>query len=190
MREKKHGYIKTVSLRGVKKKPDAPVEPPAPVQIPRDSAFEEEDQEYLHFDDLSEFASEVKKRTRPDLDAVKVEFLWKRIGGEKAKREILGKCVKPAPLVKFFVDVDFIIWLGADNVARFKPTSKQLEALVFHELGHIYASEGVKSLIGHDFEAFCSEVEQYGMWKSDLLAAGGSFKVQLDLFEQKQKEQT
>lgn len=74
---------------------------------------------------------------------------------------------------KYVVVLDDEFWRGASPMER--------EALVWHELAHCrhaidkygaerYDRDGlpVYELVSHDIEAFKSEVEQFGAWKSDI----------------------
>jgi len=109
--------------------------------------------------------------------------VWKRQGGQKGGRSTLGKCTKPGGLTRFYSGHDWVIWVAADHARQLKLDVHQVEALLYHELLHC-ALEGdppVPAIVGHDVEAFLSEVEEYGLWKTDLAAAGTVFGRQLSL---------
>lgn len=109
----------------------------------------------------------------------KIVYLWKEKGGEGGGRAILGKCVRPSGLTDYFASaaetssgveekVDFVIWAAADhlrnNIARFRTVC----ALVFHELKHTSYEKGNFTVQGHEFEGFAREIEEFGMWKTDI----------------------
>ena len=99
---------------------------------------------------------------------LRVAYRWKREGGADGGRATLGKCVKAAPLVKHFGEIDFVIWLAADHLLVSGFTRYQVEALVFHELLHTARVSGKPKTVPHDAELFVAEVERYGLWKTDL----------------------
>lgn len=112
----------------------------------------------------------------------RIRYLWKAKGGASKGQVKLGKCVKTSGALSFFSDVDYIVWLAADNVRDAMFTYRQVEALMFHELCHIETNEGDDSddtpaIKGHDAEVFLAEIQRYGMWRTDLQRFG-----QLDMF--------
>lgn len=109
--------------------------------------------------------------------------LWKRSGGEKARKATLGQTQRAGGLVRFFAETEFVIWLAADHLRTLEVTRQQLEALLFHELCHIAwdPQRGRRMLVGHDFQGFLAEVKEYGAWISDLEAAAKVMQ-QLPLF--------
>lgn len=90
-------------------------------------------------------------------------WLWKRAGGRRQGRAVLGGATKPTGLVRHFSGQQFVFWLAADHCRGF--TGRQIEAAVWHELSHTALNEdGAFCLIGHDFEGFVTEVKRYGAW--------------------------
>jgi len=111
------------------------------------------------------------------LREMKIVYLWKRKGGTRAGKAILGRCEQPTGLLAKFCTADFIVWLAADHHAAFRHTRFQVEATVFHELCHTDHDEenDEPCRVGHDYEGFCREVELYGAWRSDLEKAAQTF---------------
>lgn len=113
----------------------------------------------------------------------RIRYLWKAKGGASKGHLTLGKCVKTSGALSFFSDVDYIVWLGADNVRDSMFTYRQVEALIFHELCHIETKESDEgdddqpAIKGHDAEVFLAEIQRYGMWRTSLQRFG-----QLDMF--------
>jgi hypothetical protein len=113
----------------------------------------------------------------------KVAYRWRAKGGSRQGQRVLGRCQKTAGLLREFSGVDFVVMLSGDHCRACRLTFHQIEALVFHELCHIEASDTYQPRInGHDFEAFVQEVRLYGAWKPDLQLAESAF-VQPSLFE-------
>ena len=119
----------------------------------------------------------------------RLEVLWKRNGGRKGGGAVMGKCLLPSGIAKFYSHQDWVIWLAADWVREMEFNSEQVEALVFHELHHCALKEkGDPPVVepttrGHDLEIFLPEVEVYGLWDERLQEAGPVFGKQLALFE-------
>jgi hypothetical protein len=120
-------------------------------------------------------AEEVRFGFLRDVD---VRYLWKRKGGKSKGKATLGKCVKASGLVKYLgSDADFVIWVAADATRERALTTRQMEALVFHELLHIsQGDDGEPILVGHDFEGFAAELDTYGPWSADLKLAARSVR--------------
>lgn len=111
------------------------------------------------------------------LEAMRIRYLWKEEGGQAKGHSTLGKCTKPSGFAAYFANCDFVIWCAADHCRVLKLTEEQMEACVYHELCHCAVSgkDEVPAVVGHDFEAFCSEVRRYGPWKLDLEMAAKAF---------------
>ena len=109
---------------------------------------------------------------------MKIVYLWKRKGGRRGGKAILGRCQRPTGLLAKFCHADFIVWLGADHHTQFRSTRFQVEANVFHELCHTDEDEEKDEarMVPHDYEGFCREVELYGAWQSDLARAAKAFE--------------
>lgn len=107
------------------------------------------------------------------LKEFEVVYLWKAKGGGSGGRLTLGKCVKASGLARHFSNADFVIWLAADNVAAYRLTPRQIEALVFRQLLKAGVSvdkdDNVKPvLLGYDYEGFAEELRVYGFWSDEL----------------------
>ena len=156
-----------------------------------------EEEDYRPAPDLSAIARQLQERhdaTFSHLNECRIVFLWKREGGKSKGKERLGYCQKTSPLDKFLTGgdtngADFIIWLGADNVAAMQFTRLQVEAICYHELLHIVAVEPEDDSEkvtykpgGHDVEAFRSEIEAYGFWHHELRKVAETIRAQPSLF--------
>ncbi len=157
--------------------------------VPADSRFEDNDAEFLAAPDLDALAGDViaKWDELGWLEGHTLRVLWKRGGGEKGGNATLGKCTKPAGLLKFFVGVDWVVWLAADHARELGLTYHQVEALLYHELCHpaLKGKDDKPSMRGHDVEMFRGEVKRYGLWKFDLHAAAEVMQAALPGFEAK-----
>lgn len=113
-----------------------------------------------HFKDIHKYMPEIV-------------FIWKQKGGTNGGAEVLGRCVKPSGLLKYFGRADYVVWVAADHFRNRGFNQGHLKALVFHELSHIAiefednSEKPVFKLRGHDFEGFGAEIEEYGLWKQD-----------------------
>jgi hypothetical protein len=118
---------------------------------------------------------------------ISVRALWKKKGGKSKGALTYGKCVKPSGLLAHFCDVDFVIWLGADNVELESWTTVQIRKLLYHEARHIGWDEGDDEhdpkavILAHDVELFLGEVADTGAWERRRDALGKDFQ-QPDLF--------
>lgn len=150
------------------------------IEFPLKEDFEERACEYIPSGPdwalAARIGEELCRVKRQDLHRVRIGYLWKRAGGARNGKAVLGKAVKANPLVRTFTDRLGFVVLSADHVQRFKLTRWQIEALIFHELAHFRFEDGTLNTYGHDFEAFKSEVEEYGLWKPDLRLANEAFK--------------
>lgn len=100
-----------------------------------------------------------------------VTYLWREKGGKSHGRETLGACQKPTGLLRHFSGSDFVIWLAADHLREREAKAYEVEAIVFHELLHTGSNDdGDPVLIGHEWEGFGAEIEQYG-----VVATGASY---------------
>lgn len=116
---------------------------------------------------------------------ITVAVLWKRKGGKSKGLAVYGKCQKPSGLLAHFCTSDFVIWLGADNIAEAEWTSEQIRKLLYHEARHIGWDDGDDDdpddfghavILGHDLELFVGEVEDTGAWEHFRRALGHDFK--------------
>ena len=138
------------------------------VFIPEDDEFEGED-EFLKSSDLVDLAYRLIESKATWLQGRSVAFLWKKTGGNAKGKPRLGTCQKPTGLLKHFADYDFVIWLGADNMRAAKFGQAEIEATLYHELCHAWIDEdGDPQVLPHDYEGFCSEMKEYGLWRPDL----------------------
>jgi len=115
-----------------------------------------------------------------------LQVLWKRTGGSKGGRGILGKCIAVTGLVRFYSAKDWVIWLAADHVRAFGFNAQQTEALLYHEMLHCAVEEREEgppkiTTVSHDIEAFDKEIERYGLWMEDLRRTAKVMGAQLSL---------
>lgn len=174
----------------------ASLDPDRPVPIPEDHHFiddEDHETDFLQAQELRGIALNLinTHETRfSHLANASFVVLWKRIGGSKAGKFTLGQTQRTGGLVRFYAEVEFVIWLAADHLRILKPDRKQIDALLFHELCHIAwdPMKGRRYIVGHDFQGFIAEVKEYGAWMKDLELAARVMQ-QLPLFAQQGEEQ-
>ena len=118
-----------------------------------------------------------------------LQVLWKRTGGAKGGRGVLGKCYSPTGLMRFYSGKDWVIWLAADHIRAHGFNAQQTEALLYHEMLHCKVEEQPDrppkvTTVSHDIEAFNKEIERYGLWMQDLVdtaeVMGHQLALQLD----------
>lgn len=110
---------------------------------------------------------------------ISVRALWKKKGGKSKGALTYGKCTKPSGLLAHFCNVDFVIWLAADNVELESWTTVQISKLLYHEARHIGWDErddehDPKAVLkAHDLEIFLGEMRDTGGWEQrrDRVAA-------------------
>lgn len=149
-------------------------------EIPPDDEFGDTDREYIASEKIQEIGEALVANRSSDLKDKRAAYLWKRKGGSRNGRPILGKAVKPSGLVAYFCNADAIVLLSADHLRELKFTRYQVEALIFHELCHFEIAEGEIITRGHDFEEHAQVVMFYGVWNNSLVKAREVF-VQLPL---------
>lgn len=164
-----------------------PFTPPF-VAVPPDLMFEDLDREFLIADDLAALGRILldSKSALRGIKGTSISYLWKRKGGQSGGKVILGKCAKTPPMVKTYRASTFTIWLAADHVRDHDLSQDQIEALLFHELCHAGLEEVENEKTGdvtirpvvwaHDLEMFSAEVEEYGLWRSELRRAKDTFE--------------
>jgi hypothetical protein len=161
------------------------------LKIPRENEFRNEKHieiDFLLAPDLARIGRNLIDRYAEDFSCLvesEIDYFWKRAGGVSGGQSVLGKCVKVTGALKFYSDKDFLIWLAADNCAKFD--YYKLTATVFHELKHAwFNSQASKAeLIGHDFEGFAREIEIFGAWRNNAVMMQKAFESvkQPKLFE-------
>lgn len=107
---------------------------------------------------------------------IRLAVLWKAKGGKSRGQLRLGQCAKSSGLAKYWGENDFTIWLAADHLRG--DTQERIASVLFHELLHIGEDDdtGEVILVGHDLEFFFSEVQERGLWRSELEQAAEVFR--------------
>jgi hypothetical protein len=156
--------------------------------VPSESEFTDNMAEFLFAPTIANIGQRLIGVYEEDFWVIKharIDYLWKRAGGEKSGRATLGTLRKVSGELKFYSQKDYICAISADHCRGLNPF--QITALIFHELKHGYwdHDKAKYSLIGHDFEGFRREVELFGYWKSDIQTMAKAFAVagQQNLFE-------
>lgn len=122
-----------------------------------------------------------------------IAWLWKRKGGKKGGKEMLGACQPLSGYAQFKAGRSYLIWLAADACRRARMAGRQMEACVYHQLCHLAPGEDADEaeemglpapspvIVGHDYEGFLDELRAFGAWRPDLEEAEGAFR-QMPLF--------
>lgn len=134
---------------------------------------------YLPAPELEALADELIIRYPNDfehLHGARIVYLWKEKGGESSGYAVLGKCIRPTGLADYFASdqgdafskVDFVVWCAADHLLVNQANKRTVYALLFHELKHTSIVDGKYVVVGHEFEGFAREIEEFGMWRSSI----------------------
>jgi putative metallopeptidase len=141
--------------------------------IPADESFEEKDVSNIEsqalailgqklIDDNGEFRH---------LRTLTIRWFWRRNGGAPSAKVRFGAAQHPDGFLRDAYKADWLVWLSADHLRNARPTKRQVEACLFHQLAHAgVTSKGKLTVIPHQFEGFPTELQRYGAWNSDLVA--------------------
>ena len=154
------------------------------IQIPVESDFDE-GQDFREAPQLAGLASRLIADEPQRFGAIapfNVSYLWKKKGGKTRGQLKLGQCKKATGDLKYFSEMDAVIWLAADH--HYGLGDRRVEATLYHEMMHLWVDEeeGKLALVGHDFEGFAAEVVKYGDCLPDVQQMAGAFR-QLAMFE-------
>ena len=127
-----------------------------------------------------------------NLTDVRIEYLWKRRGGQARGVPKIGDCAMPSGLAKHAWNqmaraitgsnteqVTFVIWLSADHLAEYTPL--QVEATLYRQLlkatGVDARDHSKRRLRAPNLVAFHEEITRYGLWSLDLVQAAPAFRA-------------
>jgi hypothetical protein len=112
-----------------------------------------------------------------------IQFVWKRRGGIRNGKLVLGTASLPTGAFRFFANLNGLVQLSADHCRDSQATWQTIEAVVFHELCHFDFDPDNRRLLlkNHDFEGFNAELVRYGAWHGDLARMSATVR-QLELF--------
>ena len=146
-----------------------------PADIPADGDFK---RDWLDDETLQEKGRDlIREKVDKELGQFDIRFLWKQTGGRRNGKATLGKTSLPRGYAKFYSKADALIWVAADHLRALKASCRFLEAVLYHELCHLkFDPVGGILLVGHDFEGFIAEFEQYGAWRTDLSNLAANLK--------------
>lgn len=149
-------------------------------RVPSEDEFAET--EFIESAELGNIVNRLIQRHNMPARNFDVLVLWKSKGGRSSGRPVWGKTQKLAGVARYLSEqADFVIWISADHVRNERITNYQLEAIVFHELNHISASEDEEGNVSgfikaHDFEGFYKDIEVYGNWADTYRGVEKSMK--------------
>ena len=130
---------------------------------------------------LLNMAQELVKLYHPDLEEASIAFVFRSDAQKSNGKIIVGHAGKVAPMIQALLDepYDFVIWIAED--AFNEMSQERQNALVDHELNHLYMDGDVPRLRHHDIEEFNCIYERYGAWSADLLSFVDKVERQLKL---------
>lgn len=120
-------------------------------------------------------AHELIKKYHPMAKDAAIAYVFKPKHSEANGKIKLGSCAKQSPKNKMLHGWDYIIELAWDMWALFD--NLQREALLLHELCHIFNDAETWKIEPHNVEAFAKEIEVYGLWKPDLVRIAEVIKI-------------
>lgn len=150
--------------------------------FPIPSSKDFDGKQFLYGTDLKTVAETLIEKYPEDfnhLHHANIIYLWKEKGGESGGYATLGKCIKPSGLTEYFASnpmgvemgkADYIVWCAADHLRMNYANYRTVCALLFHELKHtaIHEKTGDFCVVGHEFEGFAREIEEFGMWQTSI----------------------
>lgn len=131
--------------------------------------------------EVERVAKKMIDRYHPDLRAVRIEYMFRNKASKRHGRSVLGTARKvtganallATPGAQSSEDLDlFLIVIARDWWDR--ADDRKREALVDHELEHCKVDIDDETgdarlvLVGHDLEAFVTEIPRHGMWRDDI----------------------
>lgn len=158
--------------------------------VPEDTEFEMSESGFISAPGLERLASLLigcYAEKFDHLSRLKIRYAWKRKGGTSKGKAKFGAVQAITGAAQFVSgeQVEYLVWVGADNVRDNNFTEYQVEALLFHELCHFGFVDGELCLVGHDFEGFADELGYYGLWNQSIKSFGAAVAepIQRSLFE-------
>ncbi len=138
--------------------------------------FAADSPKWMQSTDLESVADDIITRYNMDAKQFRVGYCWKKNGGKRGGKPILGKTTRASGQSGFLAGVDVMIWLAADHLNGLAPDV--VEAVLHHELLHIGEDEdtGELIIIEHDFTGFVLELDRYGAYTLDLAIAKQAFE--------------
>src|SRR5215831_631756 len=127
-----------------------------------------------------------------NLTDVRIEYLWKRRGGQSRGVPHIGEAVLPSGLAKHAWNamaramtgsstetVTFVVWLAADHLAEYTPL--QVEASLYRQLlkctGVDARDHAKRKLKAPNLVGFREEITRYGLWTPALVDAAPAFRA-------------
>lgn len=139
-----------------------------------------------------EISEEVENIAKKVLNSLTIHAKIAYVASKKNSRW-LGKCQLVPAVFKLLTGLDYIIYINAEEWGDL--STRQREALVFHELEHIGWKENAKdpefgkwATRRHDIEEFSSVVNKYGRWWPDVAMFNESLKDFDNNFDENGKE--
>lgn len=158
--------------------------------VPEDTEFDVSESGFISAPGLERLASLLigcYAEKFDHLSRLKIRYAWKRKGGTSKGKAKFGAVQAITGAAQFVSgeQVEYLVWVGADNVRDNNFTEYQVEALLFHELCHFGFVDGELCLVGHDFEGFADELGYYGLWNQSIKNFGAAVAepIQRSLFE-------
>lgn len=122
-------------------------------------------------DTIAELASNVKTTYFPNLEKVKIKFLYDCEKRESKGKLVLGRCMRTNDVIQYFTvqetqDLEgypYIIFL--DKTAIESLEEKDITRIIRHELRHVKYREDAKTkykIYPHSIEDFIEEIELNG----------------------------
>ncbi len=165
-----------------------------PYPVPSDEAFG--GKEFVHAEDLTRLAAELRERYHADfwhLKDVRIAIYWKRRTASKSGKVSWFDTRRANPLEASEIGAEFIVWVAASYCREPAITLEKITAALIHSLLHIGWNDEKQEAKyrGHDFEGFKREIEICGYdWQPDLEAAADSFQMRFAVDDEENKTES
>lgn len=124
----------------------------------------------------------------PHLENARIGYLFREGPWRSKGKAVLARALKVSDREAFFTGLHFVLLVNALLWVQLEPY--QQEALVDHELSHMWRDEGNWAIRGHDVEEFTGVIQRHGLWSKDVAELVGAAQEyqQVRLFEEEPEE--
>lgn len=141
--------------------------------IPADETFEGKDVQNIESQQLAILGRKLidDNGEFKHLRNLNIRWYWRRNGGAPSAKVRFGAAHHPDGMLRDELQCDWVVWLAADHFRNARPTKRQVDACLYHQLCHAQVtSKGKLTVQPHAFEGFPAELQRYGAWNSDLVS--------------------
>ena len=116
-----------------------------------------------------------------NLKGTSIRYEWKQKGGTSRGKPLLANITRLGGLARYYGRSEFTVWVAADHAREMKPSYRDMEAILFHELMKVDKRVSEDDEITYQVRnptimAFPEEVELFGLWREELEEARATFE--------------